>query len=173
MSEAIMDEPARRDFLYIATGAVAAVGAAATIWPLVSQMNPDAAALSLASIEVDLKPIKEGQMIKAKWRGQAVFIRHRSAKEIAELAAIPVDKMIDPQTDAARTKLKPEWLVVVGVCTHLGCIPVANTGDVEGWTCPCHGSKYDGSGRVTRGPAPKNLKVPEYSFLNDTTLKIG
>ena len=173
MSEAIMDEPARRDFLYIATGAVAAVGAAATIWPLVSQMNPDAAALSLASIEVDLKPIKEGQMIKAKWHGKPVFIRHRSAKEIEEMAAVPMDKMIDPEGDSTRFKVKPEWLVVVGVCTHLGCIPVANNGDVLGWTCPCHGSKYDDSGRVTRGPAPKNLAVPPYAFLNDTTLKIG
>ena len=173
MSDATMIEPSRRDFLYVATGAVAAVGAAAAVWPLVAQMNPDASTLSLASIEVDLKPIKEGQMIKAKWRGKAVFIRHRSAKEIAELAAMPMNTLLDPETDAERTKLKPEWLVVIGVCTHLGCIPVANSGDTEGWTCPCHGSKYDGSGRVVRGPAPKNLAVPVYSFLSDTILKIG
>ena len=167
-----MIEPSRRDFLYIATGAVGAVGAAGIVWPLVAQMNPDASTLSLASIEVDLKPIKEGQMIKAKWRGKAVFIRHRSAKEIAELAN-PKEKLLDPQKDSDRAKLKPEWLVVIGVCTHLGCIPVANSGEAGGWTCPCHGSQYDGSGRVVRGPAPKNLEVPAYSFLNDTTLKIG
>ena len=173
MSSATMLEPSRRDFLYIATGAVGAVAAAGAAWPFVAQMNPDASTLSLASIEVDLKPIKEGAMIKAKWRGKAVFIRHRSAKEIEELAAVPMNALIDPQKDADRAKLKPEWLVVIGVCTHLGCIPLANSGETEGWTCPCHGSKYDGSGRVTRGPAPKNLEVPVYSFLNDTTLKIG
>lgn len=168
-----MAEPSRRDFLYVATTAVGVVGGAAVVWPLVAQMNPDASALSLASIEVDLKPIKEGEMIKAKWRGKAVFIRHRSPKEIAELAAVPMSSLIDPVSDAARFKVKPEWLVVIGVCTHLGCIPVANTGEAEGWTCPCHGSKYDGSGRVVRGPAPKNLEVPVYSFLGATTLKIG
>ena len=173
MSDATLTEPTRRDMLFLATGAAGLVAGAATLLPLVSQMNPDASTLSLASIEVDLKPIKEGQMIKAKWRGKAVFIRHRSAKEIAELAATPMKTLIDPQTDAARAKLKPEWLVVIGVCTHLGCIPLANSGDTGGWTCPCHGSQYDGSGRVTRGPAPKNLEVPAYSFLNDTTLKIG
>ena len=172
MSQAILIEPSRRDFLNLATGAVGVVGGAAAVWPLVAQMNPDASALSLASIEVDLKPIKEGQMIKVKWRGKPVFVRHRSAKEIAELAD-PKEKLLDPQTDTARTKLNPAWLVVVGVCTHLGCIPVANSGETEGWTCPCHGSQYDGSGRVVRGPAPKNLEVPVYSFLNDTTLKIG
>ncbi len=172
MSQASLIEPSRRDFLNLTTGAVGVVGGALAIWPLVAQMNPDASTLSLASIEVDLKPIKEGQMIKAKWRGKAVFIRHRSAKEIAELAD-PKEKLLDPQTDAARTKQNPAWLVVIGVCTHLGCIPVANSGESEGWTCPCHGSKYDGSGRVVRGPAPKNLEVPVYSFLNDTTLKIG
>ena len=168
-----MDDPNRRDFLYIATAAAAVVGGVATAWPFVAQMNPDASTLSLASIEVDLKPIKEGQMIKAKWRGKAVFIRHRSQKEIADLAATPMNTLLDPAKDSDRTKQNPAWLVVVGVCTHLGCIPVANTGDVEGWTCPCHGSKYDGSGRVVRGPAPRNLEVPPYAFLNDSTLKIG
>ena len=172
MSDATLVEPTRRDMLFIATSAVGAVAGVAAVWPLISQMNPDAAALSLASIEVDLKPIKEGQMIKAKWRGKPVFIRHRSAKEIADLAATPMASLLDPQADAARAK-NPEWLVVVGVCTHLGCIPLANQGDTVGWNCPCHGSQYDGSGRVVRGPANKNLAVPAYSFLNETTLKIG
>lgn len=165
-------EPTRRDFLYIATGAVSAVGVAGTVWPLINQMNPDASTLSLSSVEVDIAAIPRGQILTVKWRGGPVFIRHRTEAEIK--AAVGDDKadLKDPQNDEARVK-KAEWLIVKGNCTHLGCIPVGLSGDYKGWFCPCHGSTYDTSGRIRKGPAPLNLEVPEYTFLSDTKVKIG
>jgi ubiquinol-cytochrome c reductase iron-sulfur subunit len=165
-------EPTRRDFLFIATGAMAAVGAAAVVWPLISQMSPDASTLAMASSEVDIGAIPVGQIVTVKWRGKPVFISHRSAKEIQEAQNVDVATLRDPQPDSARVK-KPEWLIVIGVCTHLGCIPMGHQGDYGGWFCPCHGSVYDTSGRIRKGPAPLNLLIPEYSFLTDTKVKIG
>ena len=172
MSHAIAETPSRRDFLYISTGALAAVGAAAVAWPLIDQMNPDATTLALASIEVDLAPIQEGQILVVKWRGGPVFVRHRTKKEIEDAQKTPLADLKDPQTDEARVQ-KPQWLIVSGVCTHLGCVPLGHEGEYEGWKCPCHGSIYDTSGRIRQGPAPANLAVPEYKFLTDTRVKIG
>ncbi len=166
------DEPTRRDFLYIATGAVGAVGAAAAAWPFIHQMNPDASVKALASIEVDLSPISEGAAITVTWRGKPVFIRHRTATEIAAAEAVNVVELPDPQADKDRVQ-KPEWLIMVGVCTHLGCVPLGQKGDFGGWFCPCHGSHYDTSGRVRKGPAPNNLAIPEYVFLDENRVKLG
>ncbi|MFO1115792.1 MAG: ubiquinol-cytochrome c reductase iron-sulfur subunit [Beijerinckiaceae bacterium] len=165
-------EPTRRDMLYIATGAAAAVAGGAAVWPFIAQMNPDASTLALSSTEVDIAAIPEGQIVTIKWRGKPVFVRHRTKKEIQEAEAVPLSQLPDPQTDQSRVK-KPEWLVVVGVCTHLGCIPLGHQGQYDGWFCPCHGSAYDTSGRIRQGPAPRNLEVPDYAFLSDTKIKIG
>ncbi|WP_417317401.1 ubiquinol-cytochrome c reductase iron-sulfur subunit [Emcibacter sp.] len=162
----------RRNFLYVASGAVSATGAALAAWPLIDQMNPAADVLALASTEVDLSAIPEGQTMKVLWRGKPVFIRHRTADEIAEARADDNADLRDPETDEARVQ-KAEWLIMVGVCTHLGCVPLDQAGEFDGWFCPCHGSHYDISGRIRKGPAPLNLPVPEYVFLNDTTVKIG
>lgn len=158
--------------LYIATGAAAAVATGAAIWPFIAQMNPDASTLALASTELDINAIAEGQIVTIKWRGKPVFVRHRTKKEIQESEAVPLKDLPDPQADKDRVK-KPEWLVVVGVCTHLGCIPLGHQGKYDGWFCPCHGSDYDVSGRIRQGPAPRNLEVPEYAFLSDAKIKIG
>jgi len=166
------DETSRRDFLYVATGSVAAVGAASVVWPLISQMNPDASTLALASSEVDLASIPVGQIVTIKWRGKPVFLRHRTPEEIKAAEAANDASMPDPQTDQSRVQ-KPQWLIVVGVCTHLGCIPLGHQGEYDGWFCPCHGSVYDTSGRIRKGPAPRNLEVPPYAFLTDTKVKIG
>jgi ubiquinol-cytochrome c reductase iron-sulfur subunit len=167
-------EPSRRDFLYIATGAVSAVGAAAAVWPFIDQMNPDASALALASTEVDVSAVAPGQIITVKWRGKPVFIRNRTKDELDKLAAMDVKSLKDPQTDADRVKKGHEsLLVVVGVCTHLGCVPLGQAGDYKGWFCPCHGSHYDASGRIHQGPAPLNLPVPPYEFVSDKVVKIG
>ena len=195
MSTAEHAETNRRDFLYIATGAVGAVGAALTVWPFINQMNPDASVLALASVEVDLAPIAEGQEITIKWRGNPVFIRHRLAAEIEAAKAVSVSDLPDPlarnanvgdgdeATDVNRVVAgKEQFLVMMGVCTHLGCVPIANEGDfavVEGsskhggWFCPCHGSHYDTAGRIRKGPAPQNLPVPQYAYLTDTSIRIG
>ena len=169
------DHPTRRDFLYVATGAVAAVGAAATVWPLVSQMNPDASTIAAgAPIEVDLTPIAEGQDIKVFWRGKPIYISHRTKKQIEAAQNVPVASLPDPQPDSARVKAgHDQWLVVVGICTHLGCIPIAHEGAYDGFFCPCHGSVYDTSGRIRQGPAPSNLPVPPYTFVSDTKIQIG
>ena len=166
------DETSRRDFLYVATGSVAAVGAVSVVWPLISQMSPDASTLVLASTEVDIGAIPAGQIVTVKWRGKPVFIRHRTPDEIK--AAVDADNasMPDPVPDALRAQ-KPEWLVVIGICTHLGCIPLGNQGDYNGWFCPCHGSVYDTAGRIRKGPAPRNLDLPPYAFMTDTKVKIG
>lgn len=171
-------EPARRDFIHIAAASAAAVGGAAVVWPLVNQMNPSADTLALSSTEVDLASISEGSQITVIWRGKPVFVKHRSAKEIAEAKAVPMSDLKDPETDEQRAhdkdgKYRPEWLVMQGNCTHLGCVPLGDQGDYDGWFCPCHGSHYDTAGRIRKGPAPKNLPVPEYTFLSDTKIKIG
>ena len=168
----LRSEPTRRDFLYIATGAVGAIGGAFVLVPLVAQMNPDASALALASAEVDVSAVAPGQIITVKWRGKPVFVRHRTAEEIKAEESVELSTLPDPQPDNARVK-KPQWLVVVGVCTHLGCIPTGKEGEFNGWFCPCHGSTYDVSGRIRSGPAPSNLEVPDYAFLSDTKIKIG
>jgi len=165
----------RRDFLYIATGAVGAVGAAYAAWPFIDQMNPSRDVLALASIEVDLSPIEMGQEIKVMWRGKPVFIRHRSQDEIEQARAVDTSVLRDPATDAERVKDgHDEWLVMIGICTHLGCIPLGDSaGEFGGWFCPCHGSHYDESGRIRKGPAPENLPIPPYAFVSDNLIKIG
>jgi len=170
-------EGTRRDFLDLVAWSTLAVGAGALAWPLIDQMNPSADVLALSSIEVDLSQIEVGQAVTVKWRGKPVFIRHRTPENIAEAEAVPLNALRDPQTDAERVQ-KPEWLVVLGVCTHLGCVPLGNKsgepkGDFDGWFCPCHGSHYDSAGRIRKGPAPLNLPVPEYAFLTDTSVRIG
>jgi ubiquinol-cytochrome c reductase iron-sulfur subunit len=164
--------PSRRDFIFIATGAVGAVAVGGAVWPLVDQLNPDASTLAASTTEVDLAKITAGQIVTVKWRGKPVFVRHRTPKEIKEAEDAPLGVLKDPATDASRAH-KPEWLVVVGICTHLGCVPLGHKGDYEGWFCPCHGSVYDTSGRIRKGPAPRNLPVPDYKFLSDTKIEIG
>jgi ubiquinol-cytochrome c reductase iron-sulfur subunit len=184
-------EPNRRDFIVVAAQAFAGVGAAIALWPFIAQMNPDASTQALASIEVDLTPIKEGQAITVSWRGKPVFIRNRTAEEVKAADAIKIGDLSDPRArndalpekaeafDVNRTKRgKQNWLVLVGICTHLGCIPKGQSmsdskGDFGGWFCPCHGSHYDTSGRIRKGPAPRNLEVPEYEFISDSKIKIG
>jgi ubiquinol-cytochrome c reductase iron-sulfur subunit len=172
------EEPGtRRDFLYLLTGATAAVGTIAMVWPLIDSMNPSADVLALASTEVDLSGIEEGMAITVTWRGRPVFIRHRTSEEIEQARAVDLSDLPDPQPDAERV-IEPQWLVMVGVCTHLGCVPLGQrpgdpVGDYGGWFCPCHGSHYDQSGRIRRGPAPRNLEVPEYAFIDGTTIRIG
>lgn len=191
MSTAEHAEVNRRDFLYIATGAVGAVGAALTAWPFINQMNPDASVLALASVEIDLGPIAEGQAITIKWRGNPVFIRHRTQAEIDAAKAVKMDELKDPLANNANVKDadpatdenrvvggNEKILVMMGVCTHLGCVPIGNAGDyaVEGkeggWFCPCHGSHYDTAGRIRKGPAPRNLPVPVYAYIADDKSKI-
>jgi ubiquinol-cytochrome c reductase iron-sulfur subunit len=168
-------EHTRRDFLFVATGAVAAVGAAAAVWPLISQMNPDASTIAAgAPIEVDLAPIAEGQDIKVFWRGKPIYIMNRTKKQVDEARSVPTASLPDPASDQSRVKEgHDQWLVVIGICTHLGCIPIAHEGEYDGFFCPCHGSQYDSSGRVRRGPAPLNLPVPPYAFVSDSKIKIG
>ena len=170
-------DPGRRDFIVVATYAMAGLGAAAVAWPLIDQLNPAADTLALANIEVDISKISVGQSITVKWRGKPVFIRHRTSDEIARANATDVADLRDPQDDKARAE-KPEFLVLVGVCTHLGFVPLGQKtgevkGDYDGWFCPCHGSHYDTSGRIRKGPAPTNLEVPPYGFLSDTVIRIG
>jgi len=187
-----MDEPvSRRDFIHIAAAAFTGVGAVAAIWPLIDQMNPDASALSLASVEIDLAPVQPGQAITIMWRGKPVFIRNRTEAEVTAAKDVKLDELRDPYarvldkpedtpaTDAERTKQGHEnWLIAIGICTHLGCIPKGQRpgdarGEWGGWFCPCHGSHYDTAARIRKGPAPRNLDIPPYSFLTDTKIKIG
>jgi ubiquinol-cytochrome c reductase iron-sulfur subunit len=178
-STEIIEDVRRRDFINIAAVSFAGVGAAAVVLPALSTMGASADVLAMASIEVDISKVEVGQAIKLSWRKQPVFVRNLTAKEIAEANAVNVSKLRDPQTLAERTKPgKENWLVTMGVCTHLGCVPLgAASGEVRGefggYFCPCHGSHYDSAARIRKGPAPLNLQVPEYSFLSDTTLKIG
>ena len=185
------EDPNRRDFIVILAQAFAGVGAAVALWPFVRQMNPDASTQALASIEVDLSPVKAGQAITVSWRGKPVFIRNRMPEEVKAALDVKLADLKDPiarndglpsnspATDLNRTKKdKENWLVLVGICTHLGCIPKGQSmadakGNYGGWFCPCHGSHYDTAGRIRLGPAPQNLPVPPYEFVSDTMIKIG
>ena len=189
MAASTSDAGTRRDFLYVASAAVGAVGAAAVAWPLIDQMNPSAAALAAGTSEIDISTIQPGQQVIFKFRGHPLFVRRRTPSEIAAAKAVDVSSLPDPlaenanlassapATDANRA-VKPEWMVLIGVCTHLGCTPTVSTpqtpeGEYGGWLCHCHGSMYDTAGRIRKGPAPRNLDVPVYSFLSDTRIKVG
>ncbi len=170
-------ESPRRDFLYLVAGAMGAVGTGAAVWPLIDSMNPSAEVRALSTVEVDLAPIERGQRITVKWRGNPVFISHRTPEEIALANADDYSDLPDPEPDSARVE-REEWLIVIGVCTHLGCVPVGQNpidskGGWRGWFCPCHGSHYDTSGRIRKGPAPRNLDLPKYEFLDDLMVRIG
>ena len=167
----------RRDFLFLTAAAFGAVGAGSVVWPFVDQLNPAADTLAMSTTEVDLKPIEVGQAITVMWQGKPVFVRRRTEVEIKQADDVDVSNLRDPQSDKDRVK-KAEWLIVVGICTHLGCVPQGQKstdmrGEYGGWFCPCHGSQYDTSGRIRKGPAPKNLAVPKYEFLSDTKIRIG
>ena len=172
MSESDKKKPNRRDFILTATTAAGAVGVGAAVWPLIDQMNPDASVKALASTEVDISGVEPGQSITVLWRGKPVFIKRRTQEEIDSARAVDLKDLKHPEKDEDRAK-NPEWLVMLGVCTHLGCVPLADKGEYKGWFCPCHGSHYDTSGRIRKGPAPINMEIPEYVFLNDNTIKIG
>lgn len=171
------DQPTRRDFLYLTAAAFGAVGVGSLVWPFVHSMNPAADTLALSSAEFSLVGIDPGMAVTVTWRGKPVFIRRRTPQEITEAQDVKMDDLRDPQEDKDRVK-KPEWLIMIGICTHLGCIPLGQKasdpkGEFGGWFCPCHGSQYDTSGRIRKGPAPKNLEVPPYVFISDTKVKIG
>ena len=167
-------KPERRDFLFTASYAVGAVGVAAVVWPLVDQMNPDASVKALAKVEVDISKINKGNEVTVMWRGKPIFIRRRTDEEVMKARQVSLKELKDPQKDEERVKKgKDEWLVMVGVCTHLGCVPLKQQGEYGGWFCPCHGSHYDISGRIRKGPAPVNMEVPNYEFVSDTKLVIG
>ena len=170
MSKKIQSE--RRDFLFTVTYTIGAVGIGATIWPLIDQMNPDSSAKALATTEVDVSSVELGKTITVLWRGKPIFIRRRTKEEIEEASAVDLKDLKDPEKDEDRAK-NPEWLVMVGVCTHLGCVPLGEKGEYNGWFCPCHGSHYDTSGRVRKGPAPNNLEIPKYEFIDNNIIKIG
>lgn len=180
-------EPTRRDFLYLTTGMTGVIGAAAVAWPFIDQMRPNATTLALSTIEVDVSAVEVGMSITVKWRGKAVFIRNRTQEEIDEANAVPLEDLKDPA--ARNANLAPDapaldvdrsageemenWIIMVGVCTHLGCVPLGQAGDYGGWFCPCHGSHYDTAGRIRSGPAPENLAIPPFEFISDTRIKIG
>ncbi|MBT1156570.1 ubiquinol-cytochrome c reductase iron-sulfur subunit [Aminobacter anthyllidis] len=187
MSATDTSEPNRRDFLYVATGMAGAVGAAAVAWPFIDQMRPDASTLAASSIEVDVSSLTPGMSLTVKWRGKPVFIRNRTPEEIKAAQEVPMADLKDPvarnaniSSDAQATDIdrtagegKENWLVMVGVCTHLGCVPLGQQGDFGGWFCPCHGSHYDTAGRIRKGPAPENLHIPNFQFISDTTIRVG
>ena len=162
----------RRDFIFTASYALGAVGVGAAVWPLIDQMNPDASVKALASTEVDISGVERGQSITVLWRGKPIFIRRRTDEEIAKAKEVNLEELKHPEKDEDRAK-DPEWLVMLGVCTHLGCVPLGDKGEYGGWFCPCHGSHYDTSGRIRKGPAPTNMEVPKYEFVNSNTIKIG
>ncbi|HJK86633.1 MAG TPA: ubiquinol-cytochrome c reductase iron-sulfur subunit [Candidatus Megaira endosymbiont of Nemacystus decipiens] len=174
MSDDQEDKTTRRDFMTLAAGSAAAVGAACTAFPLVDSLNPSADVLAMSSIEVDISQVQPGQTMTVKWRGKPVFITNRTQEEIDKINATPMNQLIDPQSDSERVLNGHEkWLVTIGICTHLGCVPLSNKGEYDGWFCPCHGSHYDKSGRIRKGPAPLNLAIPPYKFVSDTKIKIG
>jgi ubiquinol-cytochrome c reductase iron-sulfur subunit len=162
----------RRDFIFTASYTLGAVGVGAAVWPLIDQMNPDASVKALSSTEVNVSEVQLGQSITVLWRGKPVFIKRRTEEEIAKARQVDLKELKDPEKDEDRAK-NPEWLVMVGICTHLGCVPLGNKGEYGGWFCPCHGSHYDTSGRIRKGPAPTNLEVPKYEFVDSNTIKIG
>ncbi len=164
----------RRDFMTLTASGMTAVGAACAAWPLVDSLNPSADVLAMSSIEVDLSGVAEGKTMTVKWRGKPVFITHRTQTDIEDSVKTQMSDLPDPQQDSERVKKGYEkWLVTIGICTHLGCVPLADKGEYDGWFCPCHGSHYDKSGRVRKGPAPLNLAIPPYEFISDTKIKIG
>ena len=162
----------RRDFLFTASYTVGAIGLGATVWPFIDQMNPDSSVKALASTEVDISQIQPGKAITVLWRGKPVFVKRRTPEEIAEAKKVNLNELKHPEKDEDRVQ-KEEWLVMLGVCTHLGCVPLSNKGEYNGWFCPCHGSHYDTSGRIRKGPAPTNMEVPKYEFVDSNTIKIG
>ena len=162
----------RRDFIFTASYTLGAVGVGAAVWPLIDQMNPDASVKALSSTEVNVSEVQLGQSITVLWRGKPVFIKRRTEEEIAKARQVDLKELKDPEKDEDRVK-NPEWLVMVGICTHLGCVPLGNKGEYDGWFCPCHGSHYDTSGRIRKGPAPTNLEIPKYEFVDSNTIKIG
>ena len=162
----------RRDFLYTMTYTIGAVGIGAAVWPLIDQMNPDSSVKALATTEVDISSVEVGKTITVLWKGNPIFIRRRTQDEIKEASAVDLKDLKDPQKDSDRVK-NSEWLVMIGVCTHLGCVPLGNKGEYKAWFCPCHGSHYDTSGRIRKGPAPTNLEIPKYEFIDSNTIKIG
>ncbi|MEM8811855.1 MAG: ubiquinol-cytochrome c reductase iron-sulfur subunit [Pseudomonadota bacterium] len=178
----------RRDFLVLATGAMGAVGVAGAVWPFIAQMNPDRSALALATVDVDVSSLEPGQSLKVKWRGKSVFVRYRTEEEVEEARAVSLDDL--PDQDARNANIggaeatdqnrsvpgREAWLVMIGVCTHFGCVPIGddgNNGEYGGWFCPCHGSHYDTAGRIRKGPAPENLHIPPFEFIADDVLRIG
>lgn len=164
----------RRDFMVLTAASMTAVGAACTVWPLIDSLNPSSDVLASSSIEVDISNVTPGKSLVVKWQGKPVFIRHRTGEEIENSKNTPLADLKDPETDEQRVKLGHEqWLVVIGICTHLGCVPIGDQGEYDGWFCPCHGSVYDTAGRIRKGPAPLNLEVPPYEFISDTKIKIG
>ena len=179
------ESQSRRDFLVLTAGAMGAVGTCVAAYPLIQSMNPAADVLAMATTDVDLSQLKEGQSLTVVWQGKPVFIRYRTQQDIDEARAAPMDQLKDPQTDQDRVKQStfggkemPQWLIMVGICTHLGCIPLGQKptdphGNYDGWFCPCHGSQYDSSGRIRQGPAPANLPIPPYQFVSDTKIQIG
>lgn len=180
-------EPTRRDFLYLTTGMAGAVGAVSVAWPFIDQMRPDASTLALASIEVDVSSLEAGMSLTAKWRGKPIFIRNRTDEEVKEADAVALSDLKDPiarnanlpadapatAVDRSAGKDKANWIVMIGSCTHLGCVPLGQAGEYNGWFCPCHGSVYDTAGRIRKGPAPQNLAIPTFSFVSDKVIKIG
>ena len=180
-------DPNRRDFLYIATGMAGVVGAASVAWPFIDQMRPDASTLALASVEVDVSSLTTGMSLTVKWRGTPVFIRNRTPEEVQAAQEVKLEQLKDPlarnanlpsdatanDIDRSAGKGKENWLVMIGVCTHLGCIPLGQQGEYGGWFCPCHGSVYDTAGRIRQGPAPENMAVPVFSFISDTKIRVG
>jgi ubiquinol-cytochrome c reductase iron-sulfur subunit len=162
----------RRDFIFSASYALGAAGVGVAVWPLIDQMNPDASVKALSSTEVDVSEVSPGQSITVLWRGKPVFIKRRTEEEISKARDVDLKELKDPEKDEDRAK-NPEWLVMLGVCTHLGCVPLGDKGEYGGWFCPCHGSHYDTSGRIRKGPAPTNMEVPKYEFVNSNTIKIG
>ena len=162
----------RRDFLFTASYTVGAVGLGATIWPFIDQMNPDSSVKALATTEVDISQIEPGKSITVLWSGKPVFIKRRTDSEISEAQSVSLDDLKHPEKDEDRVK-KAEWLVMMGICSHLGCVPLSDKGEYNGWFCPCHGSHYDTSGRIRKGPAPTNMEIPKYAFIDDNTIRIG
>ena len=162
----------RRSFLFTASYTVGAIGLGATVWPFIDQMNPDSSVKALASTEVDISQIEPGKSITVLWRGKPVFIKRRTPEEISDAKKVNLEDLKHPEKDEDRVK-KEEWLVMLGICTHLGCVPLSDKGEYNGWFCPCHGSHYDTSGRIRKGPAPTNMEVPKYEFVDSNTIKIG
>lgn len=164
----------RRDFITLSATSMVAVGTMCSAWPLIDSFNPSADVLAISSIEVDLSKISPGQTLTVKWQGKPVFITNRTQNQINEARNTKLSELVDPEPDQNRVKAGHDnWLVTIGICTHLGCVPLANQGDYDGWFCPCHGSHYDSSGRIRKGPAPLNLAVPPYEFISNTKIKIG